>query len=154
MTSIGTYTTRRDAITGYTLLRLTLGFSIFFHGAQRFVNGLDRFARPEIAAFSHVAGMPHALVPVVVYLIPIVETIAGAAIILGVVTYYALLAEGILMLVLIFGTCMQGSWSVVAMQIPYPIMIFVLLMTSKLNVVSLDAVLLAAPSRAIADMKA
>jgi thiosulfate dehydrogenase [quinone] large subunit len=143
MASIDSYTTRRDAVTGYTLLRLALGFSIFFHGVQRFVDGFDRFARPEIAAFSHVAGMPHALVPFVVYLIPIVETIAGAAILLGFVTYYALLAEAILMLVLIFGTCMQGNWSVLAMQIPYPVIIFLLLMTSKLNVVSVDALLTA-----------
>jgi thiosulfate dehydrogenase (quinone) large subunit len=143
MTPIDSYTTRRDAVTGYTLLRLALGFSIFFHGVQRFVDGLDRFARPEIAAFSHVAGMPHALVPFVVYLIPIVETIAGAAILLGFVTYYGLLAEGILMLVLIFGTCMQGNWAVLAMQMPYPIIIFLLLMTSRLNVVSVDGFLAA-----------
>jgi thiosulfate dehydrogenase [quinone] large subunit len=136
-----TYTSPRDAVTGYTLLRLALGFDIFFHGVQRFVNGLARFARPEIAAFSHVAGMPHALVPFVVYLIPIVETIAGAAIILGAATYYALVAEGILMLVLIFGTCMQANWAVLAMQIPYPIIIFLLLMTSSLNVVSLDGLI-------------
>ena len=141
MTAIDSYTTRRDAVTGYTLLRLGLGFSIFFHGVQRFVAGLDRFARPEIAAFSHVAGMPQALVPLVVYAIPIVETAAGAAILLGFVTYYGLLAEGILMLVLIFGTCMQGNWAVLAMQIPYPIIIFLLLMTSRLNVVSVDGFL-------------
>ena len=138
MTSIDAYATRRDAVTGYTLLRLALGFSIFFHGVQRFAIGLDRFARPEIAAFAHVPGMPVALVPFVVYLIPIVETIAGAAILLGFVTYYGLLAEGILMLVLIFGTCMQGNWAVLAMQIPYPVIIFLLLMTSKLNVISVD----------------
>jgi thiosulfate dehydrogenase (quinone) large subunit len=143
MTSIDSYTTRRDAVTGYTLLRLALGLSIFLHGVQRFVGGLDRFARPEIAAFSHVAGMPHALVPFVVYLIPIVETIAGASILLGFVTYYGLLAEGLLMLVLIFGTCMQGNWPVLAMQIPYPIIIFLLLMTSRLNVVSVDGLLAA-----------
>lgn len=141
MTSSLSYTTHRDAVTAYTLLRLALGFSIFFHGIQRFITGLDRFARPEIAAFSHVAGMPHILIPFVVYLIPVVETIAGAAILLGVVTYYALLAEGVLMLVLIFGTCMQGNWAVLAMQIPYPIIIFLLLMTSRLNVVSLDGLL-------------
>jgi thiosulfate dehydrogenase (quinone) large subunit len=141
MTSSVSYTTRRDAMTAYTLLRLALGFSIFFHGIQRFVTGLDRFAGPEIAAFSHVAGMPQMLVPLVVYLIPVVETIAGGAILLGFATYYGLLAEGILMLVLIFGTCMQGDWAVLAMQIPYPIMIFLLLMTSRLNVVSLDGLL-------------
>jgi thiosulfate dehydrogenase [quinone] large subunit len=135
------YTTRRDAVTAYTLLRLALGFSIFFHGIQRYVIGIGTFARPEIAAFSHVAGMPHALVPFVVYLIPAVETIAGASILLGLVTYYGLLAEGVLMLVLIFGTCMQGSWAVLAMQMPYPIIIFLLLMTLKLNLVSLDGLI-------------
>jgi thiosulfate dehydrogenase (quinone) large subunit len=139
VTSLESYTTRRDAVTAYTVLRLGLGFSIFFHGVQRWVIGIGNFARPEIAAFSHTPGMPHALVPLVVYLIPVVETIAGASILLGLATYWGLLAEGVLMLVLIFGTCMQGAWAVLAMQMPYPIIIFLLLMTSKLNLVSLDA---------------
>lgn len=141
MTSLDSYTTRRDAVTAYTLLRLALGFSIFFHGVQRWAIGIANFARPEIAAFAHTPGMPHALVPFVVYLIPVVETIAGASILLGGATYYGLVAEGILMLVLMFGTCMQGAWAVLAMQMPYPVIIFLLLMTSKLNLVSLDTLL-------------
>jgi thiosulfate dehydrogenase (quinone) large subunit len=106
---------------------------------QRWTIGIGNFARPEIAAFSHVAGMPHALVPLVVYLIPAVETIAGTSILLGAATYYGLLADGLLMLILIYGTCMQGAWAVLAMQMPYPFIIFVLMMTSKLNVISVDA---------------
>jgi thiosulfate dehydrogenase (quinone) large subunit len=126
-----------DAVLGYTVLRLALGIDIAMHGISRFIVGLDRFAQPTIREFAHTV-LPAALVTPMVYTIPFVETVAGVLILFGLWTRYALLLNALLMLVLIFGTCVRQDWMVLSTQIPYPIIIFLLLFLRRYNMLSLD----------------
>jgi thiosulfate dehydrogenase (quinone) large subunit len=135
---LSTSSEKLDAVLGYTVLRLALGVDIAMHGISRFIGGLNHFAQPTIAEFAHTA-LPAVLVVPMVYTIPFVEAIAGTLILIGLWTRYALLLDALLMLVLIFGTCIQQNWMVLSTQIPYPVIIALLLFLRRFNVVSLDA---------------
>jgi thiosulfate dehydrogenase (quinone) large subunit len=135
--SVDSDTQRTDAVLGYTVLRLALGVDIAMHGLSRFIGGLDHFAKPTIALFAHTI-LPAFLVVPMVYTIPFVETIAGTLILLGLWTRYALLLNALLMLALIFGTCIRQDWMVLSTQIPYPVIIALLLFLRRFNAVSLD----------------
>ncbi len=126
-----------DAVLGYTVLRLALGLDILMHGLSRFIAGLDRFALPTINEFAHTV-LPRALVVPMVYTIPFVETAAGALILVGLCTRYALLLNALLILVLIFGTTIRQDWNVLSQQIVYPIIIFLLLLFRRFDVLSVD----------------
>lgn len=126
-----------DAVLGYTVLRLALGLDILMHGLSRFSAGLDRFAVPTINEFAHTI-LPPALVVPMVYAIPFIETVAGALILLGLWTRYALLLNALLILVLIFGTTIRQDWNVLSQQVVYPIIIFLLLLFRRFDVLSID----------------
>jgi thiosulfate dehydrogenase (quinone) large subunit len=126
-----------DAVLGYTVLRLALGVDIAMHGISRFIVGLQRFAEPTIREFAHTV-LPAALVTPMVYTIPFIETIAGTLILVGLWTRYALLLNALLMLILISGTCIRQDWMVLSTQVPYPIIIALLLFLRRYNIVSLD----------------
>jgi thiosulfate dehydrogenase (quinone) large subunit len=128
---------RTDAVLAYTVLRLALGLDILMHGLSRFIAGLDRFAISTINEFAHTV-LPPALVTPMVYAIPFVETVAGSMIFVGFKTRYALLLNALLMLVLIFGTAIRQDWNVLSQQIPYPIIIFLLLLFRRFDHVSVD----------------
>lgn len=128
---------RTDAVLAYTVLRLAFGLDIAMHGISRFIAGLDRFAKPTIALFAHTVLPPFLVVPMV-YAIPFVEAISGILILFGLWTRYALLLDALLMLVLMFGTCIRQDWVTLSEQIPYPIIIFLLLLLRRFNAVSID----------------
>jgi thiosulfate dehydrogenase [quinone] large subunit len=129
-----------DRVAGYTVLRLALGVSIFFHGLARFVGGFEKYAKPTIAGFAHTA-LPHGLVVLAVDVIPFAEFAIGALVLMGLFSRVALLANAALILGLMFGTCMQQNWTTLNTQMPYPIVIALLLFFLGYNAVSLDRVL-------------
>jgi thiosulfate dehydrogenase (quinone) large subunit len=131
---------RTDAVLGYTVLRLALGMSIMLHGMSRFIAGLGSFAEHTIPLFSNTI-LPHALVVPTVYAIPFAESIVGTLIFFGIWTRYALVANACVMLLLIFGTCLRQDWTTLATQMPYPIIIYLLLFTRAFNTISVDGLL-------------
>jgi thiosulfate dehydrogenase [quinone] large subunit len=128
---------RWDAVAAFTVLRIAFGFAMFMHGFGRIVGGVDVYAHRYLAGFAKVP-LPHDLVVLVIYAIPYLEVVIGAAILLGLLTRWALLANAALLLVFIFGTGMQQSWSGVETQLIYEFLGALLLFGARFNTVSLD----------------
>lgn len=98
----------------YLLLRLALGASLFFHGLVRI---------PKITAFSSglQEGFQETLVPaflagIVGYAIPPVEFLLGLLLLLGAFTQRSAFGAGMLMVVLISGSCLQENWGTLPSQ--------------------------------------
>jgi len=134
MTTISSF----DAIAAYTILRLSFGLAMFMHGLARLIAGIDRYAKPTIAGFEHVA-LPHALVVFAVYAIPYVEVLFGALVLVGLLTGVGLIGNAALMFLFIFGTAMQQRWGVVGGQLTYVLIIALLMFGKNLNAVAVDA---------------
>lgn len=92
----------KDVAAGYALLRITLGLDIFLHGVIRWTVGLEKFAAPLANAFQN-SPLPAWSVLGFGYVLPILEAVIGAAVLIGIQTRCALIAGGILMLILILG---------------------------------------------------
>jgi len=73
------------------------------------------------------------------YFIPFAETIIGALILVGLLTRPALAAAGVLLLGLTFGMVMLGQPQIVANNLLYVLVNFVLLWLVPLNRYSLDS---------------
>lgn len=127
----------KDAAAGYALLRITLGLDIFLHGAVRWAGGLGEFAGPLIAEFQS-SPLPEWSVHSFGYALPILEAVIGAAILIGFQTRRALIAGGILMLVLIFGSSLRQDWQIVGLQLTYSLIYALLLATVRFNRYCLD----------------
>ncbi|MEM1270965.1 MAG: DoxX family protein [Bacteroidota bacterium] len=109
----------------YALLRVTLGVNFFVHGLVRL---------PDLAGFAQgVAGsfegtlLPVALALPFAYAIPIVELIAGGLLIVGLFTKPALVVLSLLMIGLHFGMAIRQEWGVLADQLIYVFLLFLLL---------------------------
>lgn len=85
------------------LLRVTLGPNISLHGVVRWTKGLHSFAESLVPLFAKTPLPPWSVFDFG-YVIPILETLVGAAVLFGLQTRRAFLAGSILMLVLMFGS--------------------------------------------------
>ncbi|WPV70322.1 MULTISPECIES: DoxX family membrane protein [unclassified Chitinophaga] len=120
----------------YLLLRLVAGVSLFGHGLVRL---------PKLAGFSQwMTGtfaksmLPQSLVMPFSYMLPIAEFIIGLLLILGLFSNKAILAGVIVMLLLIFGTCMIENWEALPSQIIHALVLIMLLQFIASNNISLD----------------
>jgi thiosulfate dehydrogenase [quinone] large subunit len=120
----------------YLLLRLVAGLSLFGHGLVRL---------PKLAGFSQwMTGvfarsmLPPFLVMPFSYVLPIAEFIIGLLLILGLFSSKAIVAGVILMLMLIFGTCMIENWEALPSQIIHALVLIGLLQFIANNNFSVD----------------
>ena len=104
-----------DAALAYAGLRLTFGVDMFVHGATRIASGPTRFATGLVAQIAPTP-LPPTLVRPFGVVLPAVEAVLGVLLVVGLWTRGALVAGGLLMTVLVFGTGLQGRWDTVAMQ--------------------------------------
>ncbi len=106
--------------------RLAFGISFMTHGMVRlpklngFAHGIsERFADTFLAGFPSLS---------VGYVIPIVETLAGLAIVLGGrFVRWGLVAGILLMGALMFGTCVLEKWSLLVSQLVHLAVFYMLL---------------------------
>ncbi|SEM42785.1 thiosulfate dehydrogenase [quinone] large subunit [Chitinophaga rupis] len=98
----------------FLLLRLAIGASFFGHGLVRL---------PKLAAFSgwmtgtfKKSMLPEMLVIPFSYALPVAEFIIGLLLLSGLFTKAAAVAGSIVMLILIFGTCMIENWEALPSQ--------------------------------------
>lgn len=120
----------------FLFLRLTIGVSFFGHGLVRL---------PKLAAFSNwMVGsfkksiLPDALVIPFSYTLPVAEFTVGLLLVGGLFTQYALVAGGILMLLLLFGTTMIENWDAIPSQIIHLALLALLLHFLDANTFALD----------------
>lgn len=126
-----------DQTLAYTLARLGMGINMLIHGLVRL---------PKLSGFvGHISGqfektlLPGPLVQAYAYAIPIVELGVGIFLLLGLFTRQTLVVTALLMISLIFGTCLIENWSNAGSQMVYLAYITLLLaFRENYNQLSLD----------------
>jgi thiosulfate dehydrogenase [quinone] large subunit len=121
----------------YLLLRITYGVIFVFYGIGKFMMGIGNFVNGINQQF--VGKLPAILVVSFAYLIPFAETLIGALILVGLLTRPALAAAGLLLFGLTFGMVMLGQAQIVANNLLYVLVNFVLLWLVPFNRYSLDS---------------
>lgn len=122
--------------TTFLLLRLAIGASMLGHGLVRL---------PKLSGFSAwMAGsfeksmLPAALVTPFSYTLPIAEFVIGLLIVAGLFTRPALIAGSVVMICLIFGTCMIENWEAIPSQLIHVAFFAVLLSFIQFNSLAID----------------
>jgi thiosulfate dehydrogenase (quinone) large subunit len=130
-----------DHALAYTLLRLTLGVTIFVHGANRILHGPQNFAAGMDKDFAGTI-MPAFMVHSFGLTLPFFETVVGALLLVGLLTRAALLVGALLMAALVLGTTLREQFMIVGIQLIYAAIYFVLISNLRHNSISLDRFLL------------
>ena len=124
------------AVLGYTSLRLGIGMSMLIHGVTR-IGNIPAFAKQLLSHFAK-TWLPHALVIGFAYVAPPVELLIGILVVLGLFTRLGLVAGGLWMVALIFGSTLAADYDVVGIQLLYSLIFFMLLRHETLNELSFD----------------
>ena len=127
----------RDIVAAYTLLRIIVGINFFNHGATRIFN-IPGFMDSMVDTMQG-SWIPEFLVRINAALVPPVELIIGALMIIGLFTRTALIACFILMAVLMYGVTIVQKWDVAGSQLIYNIVLFILLAGVSFDHISVDA---------------
>jgi thiosulfate dehydrogenase (quinone) large subunit len=122
---------------GYALMRITYGAVFLFYGIGKFKMGVGNFVNGMLQQFA--GKLPVFMVSSFAYVIPFVETISGILILIGLMTRWALVLSGLLLLGLTFGVVYLGQPQLVANNLIYVLLNFVLLWCVHLNRYSLDS---------------
>lgn len=113
----------------YIFLRVLTGADFLYHGITHVFtgDGLPGFVQVLLDTMqgSH---LPSRLVVGAAYAIPCVELAVGALLLIGFGVRYALMGAYLLLLVLLFGICMQRNWSLAGLQLLYALVIGFLLL--------------------------
>ena len=124
----------------YAILRFTVGTTFVFHGVTRFISGWSAFADGIVQSF-HGTFLPAVMVRWFGMSVPPVETVLGALLCLGLFTRGTLIAGGVWMVALVFGTTVRQDYPTVAFQLIYALLFFVLQSWEPSNRISLDALI-------------
>jgi thiosulfate dehydrogenase (quinone) large subunit len=127
-----------DARIAYAILRLTLGINIALHGVTRIANGTGGFAELLVTQFQATL-LPRIVIEAFADTLPWAETAIGLLVLAGLATRFALIAGGLLMAVLTFGTTLRQDFQNAGLQLFYSIAYFMLLSLRSRNGFSLDA---------------
>src|SRR5437879_7066494 len=101
----------------YLLARLPIAVSMLGHGLDR-IPKLQTFSNHLIGQFNN-SILPEILVIPFSYALPFLELLTGVLLILGLFTRYACVLGVLIMLTLIFGSCLIEQWDNVFSQIIY-----------------------------------
>jgi thiosulfate dehydrogenase (quinone) large subunit len=129
-----------NVVWSYAVLRFTLGTTFLFHGITRFVSGWSAFADQMVQNF-HNTFLPDFMVRPFGLSVPPVEVILGTLLCLGWFTRWTLIAGGVWMVALVFGTTIRQDYPTVAIQLLYSLLFFVLQVWESSNRISLDALM-------------
>ena len=124
----------------YAVLRFTLGATFLLHGITRFVSGWSAFADQMVQSF-HNTFLPDFMVRPFALSVPPVEAVLGTLLCLGLFTRWTLIAGGLWMVALVFGTTVRQDYPTVAIRLLYALLFFVLQVWEPSNRISLDAVM-------------
>ena len=131
-----------DAVIAYSILRLSFGTNIMFHGVSRLMAGHAAFLAYLTHYFEKTPLVPASFLPIFATLLPPVETGLGLLLLLGVGTRFSLIAGSLVMAALVFGTNLAQDWNVAGLQLIYCFIYYYLLAHRReLNRISLDALI-------------
>ena len=114
-----------DAASGYAILRVTLGLDCLFHSASRWPH-VRQFVEKTVGQFA-ATPLPSWSVHWYSLAILVWEPLVGLLLFIGFRTRDALIAGGLLIATLVFGTALRGDFSVLSEQLIYALIFFVLL---------------------------
>ena len=126
-----------NLVWSYAVLRFTLGTTFLFHGISRFESGWNAFADQMVQNF-HNTFLPDFMVRSFALSVPPVEVVLGVMLCLGLFTRWVLIAGGLWMVALVFGTTVRQDYPTVAIQLLYALLFFVLQVWESSNRISLD----------------
>jgi thiosulfate dehydrogenase [quinone] large subunit len=130
-----------EAALAYLLLRITLGTNITVHGLSRLIAGPSNFAHALVPMFEKTF-LPAWSVYTFGLILPFVETLLGALVLLGLQTRCALVGGSLLILVLTFGSTLRQDWESAGLQLIYAVLYAGLLGFIRYNRYSLDSLFL------------
>lgn len=120
----------------YLMLRLVAGISFFGHGLVRLPK-LNAFSQWMTGNFSK-SMLPQNLVTPFSYALPMAEFTIGILLILGVFSPKVIIAGWVVMLLLMFGTCLIENWEALPSQMIHAIILIALYQFIAANSISLD----------------
>jgi len=130
-----------DVVIAYTIMRLSFGANILLHGISRLLNGKAAFLAYLTKYFEHAHLIPMGSLPAFAGVLPWVETILGALLVLGLFSRFTLIVGALVMTALVVGTNLAQDWLVAGLQLPYVFIYYYLLIHLEQNTVSLDNML-------------
>ena len=127
----------RNRRMAYAIFRATLGLNIFLHGFVRILTGPSVFEAQTEKLFSSTF-LPAGQVHFFLSILPYIEACVGFLILVGLFTFWALVAGALLMLVLIFGTAARQDWTTVGIQTAYGLFYYFLISRNQDNWLAID----------------
>jgi thiosulfate dehydrogenase (quinone) large subunit len=129
-----------DAVIAYTILRISFGVNFMLHGVSRLLADHANFVAYVNHYFEHTPLMPRAALMAFAAVLPPVEATLGLLLVVGLATRFSLVAGGLTMTALVFGTNLAQDWNNAGLQLIYCFIFYYLLAhRSALNVLSFDA---------------
>lgn len=123
----------------YFLLRLAMGINLLAHGLVR-IPKIETFSNWMINLYKETI-LPEIFISSFAKILPFAELTIGVFLIFGLFTYRTCLAGGILMIILIFGSCWVEQWEWVGFQMVYVLFFYLLIDTTRNNHFSIDNLL-------------
>lgn len=120
----------------FIILRFAIAASMLGHGLVRLPK-LTAFSQWMVGSFKN-ALLPRALVTPFSYALPVAEFAVGLLLVLGLFTKPALLAGGVVMIILIVGTCLIENWEALPSQLIHVAFFALLLSYTQNNTFALD----------------
>ncbi len=131
---------REDISRAYAILRVSLGLNICLHGVVRWAAGLRSFAQSLAPMFEKTI-LPSWSVYSFGYLLPVLEAVVGASVLIGFNSRRFLTVGAVLMLVLMFGSTLRQDWQTVGIQLIYSVVYCILLAGVRFNSYGIDRAL-------------
>ncbi len=129
-----------DLELAYFSLRFVLGVNIFFHGAMRVFTGVGAWVAVQEAAFvAPKSPLPMWAVHEFLMVLPYVEVVLGALLLLGLFTRFAIMAGSVMIFSLVFGNLTRQDWGTVGNNMHYVLYYAILVAFYRYNVWALDA---------------
>jgi len=117
-------------------MRVTLGTIFLTTGVVKFGLGLGNFAGATQQQFA--GKLPVLLITPFAYSLPFLEVTVGALLVIGLFNVTALVLSGLLLLALTFAMTVQNDTAVIAHNLTYVVITFVLLWLADHNGYSVD----------------
>ena len=122
---------------GYLLMRLMLGVNLFLHGFIRTLTEYAVWIENTLPSFEGTL-LPMFLVKVFLYLIPPLEIVLGAFLLLGLFTRTALISSALLFLALEIGHGVRHNFGDMHVLMHFSVYLWALLVFRRFNWLALD----------------
>jgi thiosulfate dehydrogenase [quinone] large subunit len=127
-----------DTVIAYTILRVSFGANIMLHGVSRIVMGHAAFLAYLTHYFEKASYIPVSMLSLFATVQPWVELILGLLLVIGLATRFSLIAGGLVIMALVFGTNLAQDWLVSGLQLIYAFLYYYLLVHLDQNRYSID----------------